>query len=202
MVTCCPLIDGHNYAFQVDYRAMGWLRRHAAAARHRDDIRISLEYKLNESSNTCILGDMTGAFGASASVPHVGVTMDVGHALIAMRRRGRQLPLGQDDLSTFTSMTMVASGIGTLLPDRSSCGIWSRCCSTSIGSTGMGGSPTTSPAGGDQVEEMAAAIAIVETGIRLLDKLGREKADICGGGIPARALPIHVLCPCSEQAVR
>ena len=60
MITCCPLIDGHNYNFQVDYlKQWAWLEEGiAAAAKHRDDIRISLEYKLNESRNYCILGDM------------------------------------------------------------------------------------------------------------------------------------------------
>ena len=53
MITCCPLIDGHNYSFQADYlKQWGWLEEGIAeAAAHRDDIKISLEYKLNESRN-------------------------------------------------------------------------------------------------------------------------------------------------------
>ena len=37
MVTCCPLIDGHNYSFQADYtRQWGWLEEGiAAGAQHR-----------------------------------------------------------------------------------------------------------------------------------------------------------------------
>ena len=87
MVTCCPLIDGHNYNFQVDYlQQWTWLEEGIRkAAEHRDDIRISLEYKLNESRNYCILGDMgrTLFLCERLGFPHIGVTMDVGHALIA-----------------------------------------------------------------------------------------------------------------------
>lgn len=60
MVTCCPLIDGHNYSFEADYMAQWrWLEEGVAeAARYRSDIRISLEYKPNESRNYVVLGDM------------------------------------------------------------------------------------------------------------------------------------------------
>ncbi len=87
MVTCCPLIDGHNYAFQADYALQWkWLQDGIAeAASYRDDVRLSLEYKLNEARNFCILGDMgrTLYLCEKLGLPNVGVTMDVGHALIA-----------------------------------------------------------------------------------------------------------------------
>ena len=87
MVTCCPLIDGHNYPFQVDYQQQWrWLVQGVReAAQHRPDVRVSLEYKLNESRNYIILGDMGRALHLCDQVglPNVGVTMDVGHALIA-----------------------------------------------------------------------------------------------------------------------
>lgn len=87
MVTCCPLIDGHNYSFEVDYlKQWQWLEEGIAeAARYRDDVRISLEYKLNEARNFIILGDMgrTLFLCERLGFPHVGVTMDVGHALVA-----------------------------------------------------------------------------------------------------------------------
>jgi len=57
MVTCCPLIDGHNYAFEADYvKQWQWLEEGIReAANHRSDVRISLEYKLNESRNFVVL---------------------------------------------------------------------------------------------------------------------------------------------------
>jgi xylose isomerase len=97
MVTCCPLIDGHNYSFEADYMAQ-WRRLEegvAEAARHRSDIRISLEYKPNESRNYVVLGDMgrTLYLCERIGVPHVGVTMDVGHALVAKETPAEMLAI-------------------------------------------------------------------------------------------------------------
>ncbi|MDI7276609.1 MAG: sugar phosphate isomerase/epimerase family protein [Anaerolineae bacterium] len=87
LVTCCPLIDGHNYPFQVDYlEQWRWLVEGVReAARHRSDVRVSLEYKLNEARNYIVLGDMGRALHLCDQVglANVGVTLDVGHALLA-----------------------------------------------------------------------------------------------------------------------
>jgi len=87
MVTCCPLIDGHNYSFEVDYlKQWRWLEEGIVeAAAHRRDVRISLEYKLNEARNFVILGDMGRALYLCERLkqPNVGVTMDIGHSLVA-----------------------------------------------------------------------------------------------------------------------
>lgn len=98
MVTCCPLIDGHNYAFEVDYlKQWQWLEEGIGeATRHRSDIRVSLEYKLNESRNYNILSDMgrTLFLCQKLGLPNLGVTMDVGHALIAKETPAEALSLG------------------------------------------------------------------------------------------------------------
>ncbi len=87
MVHCCPLIDGHNYSFQVDYAAQWrWLVEGVrAAAQHRPDVRLCLEYKSQEARNYCVLGDMGRALHLCDQVglANVGITMDVGHALMA-----------------------------------------------------------------------------------------------------------------------
>lgn len=97
MITCCPLIDGHNYAFEVDYlKQWNWLEEGICqAAQHRSDVRISLEYKLNESRNYNLLSDMgrTLFLCEKLGLPHVGVTMDVGHALIAKETPAEALSL-------------------------------------------------------------------------------------------------------------
>ena len=87
LVTCCPLIDGHNYCFQVDYRDQWhWLVEGIrTAASYRNDVRVSLEYKINESRNYCILADSGRALHLCDEIglENVGITYDVGHALIA-----------------------------------------------------------------------------------------------------------------------
>jgi len=97
LVSCCPLIDGHNYCFEVDYlKQWGWLEEGIAeGARHRQDIRLSLEYKLNESRNYNLLSDVGRALYLCERVkqPNVGITVDIGHALIAKETPAEALSL-------------------------------------------------------------------------------------------------------------
>ena len=195
MITCCPLIDGHNYNFQVDYlKQWAWLEEGiAAAAAYRDDIRISLEYKLNESRNYCILGDMGRALFLCERVgqPHVGVTMDVGHALIAKEapaemlaiaaQAGRLFYVHFNDNAREWDWDMLPGSVNIwdmvemlYYMDRLN---WDGWLSYDVATRD-----------GSHVEQMTATIAIVEAGIRLLDKLGRETIQgFIEEGIPARA---------------
>ena len=97
MITCCTLIDGHNYSFEADYLSQWrWLEAGIAeAAQHRSDIKISLEYKPNESRNYVVMGDMgrTLYLCERIGLPHVGVTMDVGHALLAKETPAEMLAI-------------------------------------------------------------------------------------------------------------
>ena len=87
MITVCPLIDGWDYAFQVDHvQQWRWaIDAFSEAAAHRDDIKVSIEYKAYESRNHIILPSMgkTLHLCDCVGVENIGVTMDVGHALIA-----------------------------------------------------------------------------------------------------------------------
>jgi xylose isomerase len=63
-----------------------WLREGIAeGAQHRSDVRLSVEYKINESRNYCILADSGRALHLCHQVglDNVGITYDVGHALVA-----------------------------------------------------------------------------------------------------------------------
>ncbi|WP_159623080.1 sugar phosphate isomerase/epimerase family protein [Ruania rhizosphaerae] len=87
MVTVCPLMDGWDYSFQVDYaKQWSWLIEGLrAGASHRDDVRVSIEYKAFESRTRIVVPDIgtTLHLCDRIGLDNVGVTMDVGHALIA-----------------------------------------------------------------------------------------------------------------------
>ncbi|MBF0680720.1 MAG: TIM barrel protein [Devosia sp.] len=87
MISVCPLIDGWDYNFQVDYRKQWeWLGEcFTEATAHRPDIKVSIEYKAYEVRNRIILPNMgrTLHFCDVVGAKNLGVTMDVGHALIA-----------------------------------------------------------------------------------------------------------------------
>ncbi len=193
MVTCCPLIDGHNYSFQVDYeKQWAWLEEGVAeAAQYRPEVRLSLEYKLNESRNFAILGDMGRALYLCErlGLPNVGITLDVGHALMA-----RETP---------AEMACLAAGSGRLfyvhfndngrewdwdmLPGSVNCWDlietlfyldrldWQGWLCYDVLTRN-----------GDPVEQMNATIAIMEAAERLLAGIGRDSLEKClREGLPA-----------------
>lgn len=87
LVTVCPLIDGWDYNFQADYkRQWEWMIAGIrVAASHRSDVRVSIEYKAFEARQSIIVPNMATTLHLCERVglANVGVTMDVGHALIA-----------------------------------------------------------------------------------------------------------------------
>jgi len=87
MISVCPLIDGWDYAFQVDYaKQWEWLAEcFREATAYRPDVKVSIEYKAYEVRNRIVLPNMgrTLHFCDVVGAPNLGVTMDVGHALIA-----------------------------------------------------------------------------------------------------------------------
>jgi len=195
MVTCCPLIDGHNYAFQADYlRQWGWLEEGlAAGARHRSDVRLSLEYKLNESRNYNILADVgrTLYLCERLGLAHAGVTVDVGHALIAKEtpaeamclaaQAGRLFYVHFNDNGREWDWDMLPGAVNfwdlievVFYLDRLD---WEGWLSYDVVTRN-----------GDVVESMAASIDIVEMAVELVDRIGRERLQgFIDEGIPARA---------------
>jgi xylose isomerase len=84
-VTCCPLSDGYDYLFQVDYQK-AWENMVAtfkAGARHRRDVRLYLEYKGSETRVNCYLDTAARTLCMIHDIaePNLGMTIDVGHSL-------------------------------------------------------------------------------------------------------------------------
>jgi xylose isomerase len=195
MVTCCPLIDGHNYCFQVDYaKQWQWLQEGLAeAARHRQDVKISLEYKLNESRNYVILGDMgrTLYLCERIGLPHVGVTMDVGHALVAKETPAAMVALAAEANRLFY-VHFNDNGREwdwDMLPG--SVNLWDLVETVFyLDRLGWEGwlAYDVLTRDGDPVRTMDATIAIVKAAEALVEKLGRDKLEaLIQEGVPANA---------------
>ena len=85
-VTCCPLSDGYDYLFQVNYQE-AWnnmVSTFKEGASHRKDIRLFLEYKGSEPRVQCFLDTAAKTLRMIRDIdePNLGLTMDVGHALL------------------------------------------------------------------------------------------------------------------------
>jgi xylose isomerase len=196
MITCCPLIDGHNYSFQADYfKQWQWLEQGIAeAAKYRSDVKVSLEYKLNESRNYVILGDMgrTLYLCEKLGLSNVGVTMDVGHALVAKETPAEMLALAAhagrlfyvhfNDNGREWDWDMVPGSVNLwdlvemmFYLDRLD---WEGWLAYDVLTRD-----------GDPVQTMNATISVMKAAEALLDKLGRDKLEaLIQEGIPARAV--------------
>ena len=98
MISVCPLIDGWDYPFQVDYtKQWTWLADcFGEACDHRSDVKVSIEYKAYEVRNRVVLPSMgsTLHFCDRVGADNLGVTMDVGHALLAGETPAAALCMG------------------------------------------------------------------------------------------------------------
>lgn len=87
MVTVAFLNDGHDYPFQRDY-VKAWdnlVEGLIEVADHRKDVRLSVEYKLNEPAVRTVVGNVGKGLYLCSEIKrsNVGITLDVGHALYA-----------------------------------------------------------------------------------------------------------------------
>ncbi len=82
-VTCCPLGDGYEFAFQSDYSA-AWKRlaeTFGEAASYKRQIPLFIEFKPSETRGTCFLSNAprTLLLIRDIGVKELGVTLDFGH---------------------------------------------------------------------------------------------------------------------------
>jgi xylose isomerase len=86
-VTCCPLSDGYEFAFQCDY-AQSWrylVESLGEGAAYKPQIPLFIEYKPRESRGHCFVDSSakTLVLLRDIGVDGMGVTIDFGHSLIA-----------------------------------------------------------------------------------------------------------------------
>lgn len=84
-VTCCPLGDGYEFAFQYDYAA-AWrnlLDTFGEAGDYRREIPLFVEYKPSETRGRCFIDTAAKALCLlnDMQMPEMGVTLDFGHSM-------------------------------------------------------------------------------------------------------------------------
>ncbi|MGP1393988.1 MAG: sugar phosphate isomerase/epimerase family protein [Inquilinaceae bacterium] len=100
MISVCPLIDGSDHAFHVDHMAQWrWaIEAFEEAAAHDPNVRVSIEYKAYEVRNRIVMPSMgrTLHFCDRVGADNLGVTMDLGHALIEHESPASELAVAFD----------------------------------------------------------------------------------------------------------
>jgi len=96
-ITTCPLNDGADTLFEVDYlKAYDYAAEvFGAACAHDRNVRICIEYKKNDPMARCIFGTAgeTAAFCLLTGAENLGATLDIGHALYADERPAQSAAL-------------------------------------------------------------------------------------------------------------
>lgn len=194
MITVCPLIDGWDYAFQADHiQQWRWMIEcFSEATAHRDDIKVCIEYKAYESKNHIILPSMgrTLHFCDRVGAKNLGVTMDVGHALIAGESPGSEIAVASEAGRLFY-IHFNDNDRGAdwdMLP--ASVHLWETLETLHymrrIGYEGWVAYDVFTRSG-DNAEAIAATFEIMENLDALLDKIGDDQINnLIGGGHPQR----------------
>ncbi|RPH62570.1 MAG: sugar phosphate isomerase/epimerase [Chloroflexi bacterium] len=196
MITCCPLSDGYDYAFEIDYpKAWKWfIDGVGTAASYRADVRVSMEYKQSEPRHKVIIPNSGTTLAACLQVglPNVGVTMDMGHALYTgegtaqaaglLAQAGKLFLVHVNDNYRNWDWDMIPGSVNT----------WDLVeCMYYLGEIGYRGWLTSdvAPFRLDSVKTCSATYRSVVWAEKVVEKVGREKIrEIIAQGDPVDAL--------------
>lgn len=96
-ISTCPLNDGHDYVFEMNYlNAYRYAEEtFSAICEHNRDVKLCIEYKWNDPRTRCLLASAgeTLAFCLAVGAENLGVTLDIGHALLAGERPAQSVAL-------------------------------------------------------------------------------------------------------------
>ncbi len=100
LVTCCPLSDGFDNLFQVDY-PKAWrnlIESVAEASDYLPEIPLFIEYKINETRVNCHLDSCAKTMVLLKEVQNqaTGITIDFGHSLLAKENPAQVLSMCQE----------------------------------------------------------------------------------------------------------
>ncbi len=96
-ISTCPLNDGHDYVFEMNYLdAYRYAEEtFAAICTHNPQLRVCIEYKWNDPRTRCLFASAgeTLSFCQSVGADNLGVTLDLGHALLAGERPAQSVAM-------------------------------------------------------------------------------------------------------------
>jgi xylose isomerase len=182
LVTICPLSDGHDYPFEIDYRqAWRWLVECLSeAAAYRPEVRLSVEYKQSEPRARVIVPNAGIVLHLCDQIglDNVGMTIDLGHALYAGETPAQVLSLAANANRLF--LVHINDNYRNwdwdLMPGTVNYWDWieSLLVLDEVGYDGWLVSDVF-PARTDPVETLSACYRTIKYSQRLLDRFGRER---------------------------
>lgn len=97
LVSTCPLAEGYDYPFQIDYQA-AWghlIDSVKAVVSYRNDIRLALEYQPHEPHAKIMLGNVGAMLHVCSEVnaPNLGANLDIGHSFAALESPAESVAL-------------------------------------------------------------------------------------------------------------
>jgi xylose isomerase len=100
LITMCPLSDGHDYPFEIDY-GLTWkwmVDCLGEAAASRPDVKLSIEYKQSEPRHRVIVPNAGIVLHLCNQIglDNVGLTLDLGHSLYAGETPAQMIRLSSD----------------------------------------------------------------------------------------------------------
>lgn len=182
LVTVCPLSDGHDYPFEINYRD-AWRRLvegYGEAAAYRPDVELSIEYKQSEPRARVIVPNAgtTLLLCEQIGLDNVGITIDTGHALYAAETTAQAIALAADSdrLSLIHINDNYRNWDWDLMPGTVNYWDWLEAL-LMLDEVGYDGWLVSDvfPARTDPVKTLSYSYRAIVYGERFLDMFGRER---------------------------
>lgn len=182
LIIVCPLSDGHDYPFEVDYgQAWGWLVECIGeAAAYRPDVKVSVEYKQSEPRAHVIVPNAGVVLHLchQINLPNVGLTVDLGHSLYAGETPAQALTLAAnaDRLFLVHINDNYRNWDWDLMPGTVNYWDWLETLLV-LDQVGYDSWLVSDvfPARTEPVETLSASYRAIRNAQRLLDRFGRER---------------------------
>ena len=182
LVTVCPLSDGHDYTFEIDYgQAWRWLIEGLAeSAEYRPEVNLSVEYKQSEPRAKVIVPNAGVVLFLCEQIglDNVGLTIDTGHALYALETPAQSISWAAsvNRLFLIHINDNYRNWDWDLMPGTVNYWDWleTMLVLDEVGYDGWIVSDVF-PARTDPVETLSASYRLMQYADRLLDKFGRDR---------------------------